>query len=69
MIGVCTKLTRALACSALAKMNQVEDVATVFVPRCRLKLAVTLVSVQPRALKNLDTINRLMIKQRFFRSL
>ena len=31
MIGVCTKLTRALACSALAKMNQVEDVATVFV--------------------------------------
>ena len=27
-------------------MNQEEDVATVFVPRCRLKLAVTLVSVQ-----------------------
>ena len=37
MIGVCTKLTRVLACSALAKMNQVEDVATVLVPRCRLE--------------------------------
>ena len=68
MICVCTKLTRLLEhlrVARLAEMNQVEDVATVFIPRCRFKLAVTLVSVQqdiiPRALKNLDMINRLMI--------
>ena len=63
---MCTKLTRALACSAASGDEPgARRRDYYFVPR--LKLTVTLVSASyypdSRVLKNLDMINRLMIKE------
>ena len=70
MIGVCTKLTIILAYSGDEPGAGRRDcIYSSFEAYCDPCFSLARYKKLTRALKNLDTINRLMIKQRLFRSL
>ena len=73
MIGECTKLTRALACSAASGdepgAGRRDSICSSLSFEAYCDPYFSSASYYPERKELADTINRLMIKQRFFRSL